>query len=976
MTSPRTPGRIRADMRARESDPHGRARVAAAETLLAEARASGDGPALVDALGHLATGYALGARARSLPGVVGPLLGLWDENRQDFGDEAAFRLHWALRWVVEGLLDDPGAPFTEVEKWLTEMRRRHTEAGHSLRALHRREFTAATHAGDQERAATAHTAWLAAPHDTLADCHACESAAWGTGLLAEGEDEAALHAWQPALRGEHTCPGRPDDALALSLLPLTRLGRTDEARLHHIRGYLLTRDDEGARGALADHLAFCARTGNEPRALEILDEQNARSPHRWHEAEDTSGYGAWMTSVALVTRRLTALGHGDTPVPGPPGHEWTARTLLHHASAEALGVAARFDRRRGDTTASDGCRTRIAAEPLVADLPLGLGGPVLPTLEAPEPSEPADPYALLAEARDLSAVGHPTALAAWARLEDTAAHTGTRLTDGEHAELLDHRAMEQVRTDPAGGAVRFTEAAQLYAMAGMPGEALACRARAVLARAFAGREARALEEIGPLCERARRQRAEGRVSTRHATAVLLTRARIRVLLLGERATEQEAARVGEAVDAELAALVAFAESDRAEPAVLARIAEATETRGRLAAQSGQTARAGELLTEAATLSREAGRPWAATGADLTLARLLTETGEHASAAALLSGTLEDTARAATHTPADLARLHLALADVYAAGGLTGDEAGALRRAAHWADRADRAAAGAHARLRLGGCLLDLERPDEAEAVLESLLPQLVGARDASASVRACHWLAQACDSTGRLAEAAERLLHAADSAQAWDDRSAHATVAHLAADTLRGSGQYARAAEAYAHAEQVWRVPGDTHAVLRTLHARAWLAMEAGQPAEETLKFTEAAHREIDEALAEDPGLAEPERLLLRLQTGHTHRQTAEILLTAGPPGGADTLTGALTHADQAVEAFRACGEAGLHEAADTELRAAALETDLGRYDAALVRTARVRDGYPLDGPDPDGTVAARLKEAGQLEHRIAQATR
>ncbi|MDJ1137698.1 hypothetical protein [Streptomyces iconiensis] len=1049
MTSPRTSGRIREEIRVRESEPYGQARVAAAGELVAEARASGDRATLVAALNHLAVSCALAARARAALEPVVALLGMWDLNRDDFGEDEALRLHRVLGWLVEGLLDDPGTPLAQVEEWLAETRRRHTEAGHSPLAAHRLEFLVATEAGDRTRAASARTAWLGAGRDAPADCDACERAAWGGARLAEGDEEGALREWRPVLRGELTCPARAYGVHARSLLPLMRLGRTDEARQLHIRGYLLARDEEGARRALADHLVFCALTGNEPRALEILGEQNVRAPHRWLEGEDPGGYGAWTAAVALLTRRLTVLGHGDTPVPGPPGRHWTATTLLDHARSEALAVAARFDRRRRgpeSTEARDTCRSLLAAEPLPVPLPLGLGGPELhthgrpastgaaltgaalteapftvaasteaastqaasaetPSAETPAVETPnrerefADPYALLDEARGLSAVGHPTALAVWARVEDAVERTGTRLTDGERAELLDHRAMELVRTDPAGGAARFTEAAQLHATAGMRGEALACRARAVLAGAFAGQEAQAQADIGPLCEEARRLHAEGRIGTRHATAVLLTRARIGALRVGGAAGE-EAARIGTALDAELADLIAFAEPDRAEPAVLARIAEATESRGRLAAQCGESARAGELLTEAATLSRAAGRPWAATGAELALARLLTETGEPAGAAALLRSTLGDGDRAGAHTPGDLTRLHLALADAYAAEGQAQEEAAALRHAAHWAARGGGSGAGVHARLRLGGCLLGLEILDECEAVLASLLPELLGAREESAALQACDWLAQACDRAGRLTEAAEWLLLAAGSAHEWEDRHGHAAVAHLAADALRGSGQYARAEEAYARAEQVWRGLGDIHAVLRTLHARAWLAAEAQRPVDDTLAFMAAAHREIeaaresplrengdgrpderpderldeglDEGLDERPDerLGEREDLLLRLQTGHTHRQTAEILAERADRTDTAAHTRALGYADRAVEAFRACGEDGLHEATGTELFAAALETGLDRHVAALARTARVRALYPFGTPDPDGTVAERLKEAERVENR------
>ncbi|MGX9225867.1 hypothetical protein ACWV95_05190 [Streptomyces albus] len=749
MTS-RTPAQLREEIRARGRAPHGPERVTRAEELVAEADALADGgaregrAALAEALLHLAASRAFGSAARSTPQVVARALRLRETHPDAFEDGAATALVWSLRWAVEDLLADPGTPQADIEEWLAAMARRHAGAGMSQRAVHAREFLAAVSFGDQARADESYGAWLAAERDGSADCLGCELAWRGRAHAARAaraeaaepgsgaaEDEAALRMWEPVLRGEYPCTTQQPFLLADALLPLLRLGRVEEARSRHVAGYLLVRDAPTGRRAVARHLEFCARTGNEPRGLEILAEQDDA---RWRPDQDPGGYGAWSAAVALLMRRITARGHGTLAVPGPPGFGWTAAALAQYAEAQAQDVAERFDRRADGTHHRAALRTRLAAEPSTPYLPLGVGAAALP----PEPDRPraagpttagtgtgtgsgmappaepgtkgtytgaaprlrtADgasgapapaerPETTAPDANDTSAGDPPGTRAGCrrglaARLDPAtvpgpagtpkpgpggpptrrsrrtptpgprrspapgprespapgprksptpgarkspepqarkapaprprpAPKPGQRSTPkprprrtpaprprktpasklrgapvprprvvlvsrgtrgscsprrggsvrtdirgrrrcgqpwrrpssapgcgsspAQRAELLDQRAMETARTDPASGAARFAEAARLYASAGLPGEALACRARAVFSASYAPAGAAVpSESIDALCSEARRLYVEGSADTRQTTAVLLTRARMRARELCARA---------------------------------------------------------------------------------------------------------------------------------------------------------------------------------------------------------------------------------------------------------------------------------------------------------------------------------------------------------------------------------------------------------------------------------------------------------
>jgi len=509
----------------------------------------------------------------------------------------------------------------------------------------------------------------------------------------------------------------------------------------------------------------------------------------------------------------------------------------------------------------------------------------------PQPADPqpVDPRALLDRARRLSEAGHPAALEEWRRLADAVRGAEGALNAAERAELIDHRAMAQARTDPAGGADRFAEAARLHAEAGDAGQAVAASARAALSTAFAGRPEEALRRLEELCAEAASLHSAGRAGLRDATAVLLSRARVRELLLpspvdpgtaadsADTAAAADSAASAAALDAELADLVAFAEPGRSEPAVLARIADATESRARLAARLEDGEAAVARLREAAALYHAAGRPWQATGAEVALAERLLAGGRADEAESALRTALaaadpetgppeqssgpEETGTAAgaaagdaagAGTPrrpaADVAQLHLVLSGALAAQQRFGAQADALDAAARWADAAgEQNGRAARTRLQLGGLRLSSGEPQAAAEALEQALDGLLaGGHDGARTVRARWLLGQAYAESGGHEEAAQQFLAAAETvrrdpetyaAQAREGAGAeevrhggacdHALLVHLAADELRACGRAEDAAAVYEHAERLWRPLGDTCALVRALRSRAWLALGA-----------------------------------------------------------------------------------------------------------------------------------------------------
>ncbi|MER7182753.1 tetratricopeptide repeat protein, partial [Streptomyces hyaluromycini] len=343
---------LRRAMAENSEEPEGPARNARAEQLLVAAEKLNIPLAVVEALGHQLKVYNYSSEKDKMFVPFARLLRMWDERPEDFDEYETHSLHWVFKWMSAGMLDQPHIPLASIEKWLGEMEHRYRLAGHSERAVRGAEFSVAGHIGDLPRAERAYAAWLAADRDRMADCHACELHGQGGWHLRNGRDAEALEVWGPVLDGEYSCAHEPHTVLASSLVPLLRLGRVEEARAHHLRGFRLVRPMESMRGAYADHVEFCALTGNEARGLELLAER----PAYFTDTGQPRSRMEFLAVVALLMDRLTGLGLGGQRVPGPAGRAWTAGELAGHARAEALELAARFDARNGTSYVGDQLR--------------------------------------------------------------------------------------------------------------------------------------------------------------------------------------------------------------------------------------------------------------------------------------------------------------------------------------------------------------------------------------------------------------------------------------------------------------------------------------------------------------------------------------------------------------------------------------------------------------------------------------------
>ncbi|MEV7993539.1 tetratricopeptide repeat protein [Streptomyces sp. NPDC086077] len=966
---------LRRAMAENSEQPEGPARNARAEQLLAQAEKLNVPLAVIEALGHQLKVYNYSSEKDKMFVPFARLLRMWDEHPEDFDEYETLSLHWVFKWMSAGMLDQPHVPLASIEKWLGEMEHRYRLAGHSERAVRSAEFSVAAHVGDVDRAERAYAAWLAADRDGMADCHACELHGQGWWQVERGRDAVALQLWAPVLEGEFACAHEPHTVLASSLSPLLRLGRLDEARAHHLRGFRLVRAMESMRGAYADHVEFCALTGNEARGLELLAERPAYFTDTGHPRSRMD----FMSVVALLMDRLTELGLGDQGVPGPADRSWTARELAAHARGEALALAARFDVRNGTAHVTERVRARMEQRPLVERLALGVRSdrlgytarPVTPAPVTPAPASTAqepDLAALLAEARRLSDTLRPNAVEAWAAVARAA--EGAELDARDRAEIVDHEAMD---LGPAGAEL-FEAAADLYVAAGDPGEALAARARAAYVRALAGRVDEAVEAVAGPYDEVLALYAEDGTGVRQTASVLMGRARILMRRVHEADDATVAGASQETVLAEAEAAVrevlALVEGHSGDDVRLAsRAAESRAMLAELAVHHGDVEKAAVLFARAATAYVEAGLPWFAVEYEARLAGLAQHLGDTTEAERALRSALE---HGGPHLEATgRAQLHLQLAEVLGGRGQSGEAAEHALEAAHWADEAGEGPTfGVWARHLLGGFLLRQGRWAEAAEVLESALPDLSAETHGDgAIVQTQWWLGDCLSELGEHRASAERRLQAAEIARHWPEQHDHATLAHLAAESLGHAGMPAEADQAYARAGELWRSLGNVHGLVRSLRARAWLALRTDDGTKAARELMAAAVHECAGALSTAGD--EESRQRLTAELGHTHRQFGDLLARSSAEDAEDgsiraTFEDALTEVEEAISVFASLGADARHARTGAELAAGWLAADLGRTTEAAARARAVLEEY-VDAAEDDEGAGERQAEAEQM---------
>lgn len=867
---------IAEELQALRQVPASRAKTQRLEALAEQARETGDHALEAQVLLDVSRGYEYGAEGEKLPLALGRLLRLADQYPAEVGILVR-SVHWQLKWMTEGMIRNPAVPLETVYRWLEELESRYRQQGYSLRPVLADRSDLAQLLGDEAAASAAMEASIAAPRDQMCDCNACERNSWGSWREWLGDDEGALERWGPVLDGTLRCSEEPHRVLSYALLPLLRAGRLDEARSAFLRGYPMVKGNINLMQSVGRHIEFCALTGNAARGLEILAEHSA-----WltDTQVDTIRRLDFLQGVTVLLRRLHSLGHGDLAV----GGSLTVATLRDSCEAEIHEICLRYDKRNGTSALSNRVAVRLARQPLMDHLPLGLpsrlpaAAPAVTAAAAG--SGPASTSAdLIARARELDEARHPEADKAWRRVAAAASASGEELPPHVALRAAEARAAGGMRTDADAARTTLLEVADSFAAAGDQAGAFRARATAARALSVAGDHAAARAESAALAAAASAALAEGTLTPRQYLAARGNEHLIVARMLG--AAESRDKRD---VDAAASAVSdTLTEAERYdEPHSKGRCYELL---AQLDFWRGDQENALRYLQAARESYIAASEPWSAAGPSATLGEFALRQGDPAAAE---SDARFAQANAIGMDPKSQAMLaSLLVESLLAQPDRALDVAdAALNAAARWDGISEPDTL--HNTFHAARAYASLGRHGEAAALFAQAMPRVSVPYDQAGIAMTHEAYGRSLRSLKQHAEAASQFLEAARLiADDPDNVRAHAALASSAAEELRRAGAGESALAAFRRAADLYGKLGDTVNRVRSQRSAAWLEfwLAPAPPAPADLDTypgvltMRAVLAELEPLVAAD-GPAE-----LAKELENTREQLAEMLEELAHPG-------------------------------------------------------------------------------------------
>ncbi|ADB35009.1 hypothetical protein Kfla_6006 [Kribbella flavida DSM 17836] len=444
-----------------QSTPYGKARSALLEDVVRRADAAGDQELAFFARLALVTAYVMGGEPRKSLVPFARCVADWDADPAKY-QQHSHTFFWCFKYAPSTLTKFPEVPLDQTYGVLDDMERRWRVGGYSLHAVHQHRWLVAAHVGDTDAAAEHFRLWSTSPRDELSDCIGCDPTQKVQHLTATGRTAEAVAQAVGVLDGQLTCNEQPQQMLTALLPAYVAEGMYAEAVDAHRRAYRILRNQPGELSAYADHIRFCARTGNLPRAVELVERhlpELDESPSPLATMEFTVAASYALSRVDLLVRRPQS------------SEDVRSGQLAEELAQQALELAEQFDRRNGTTHQSDEVRKALAAEPWVEYLPLSetarrahARAQVQPQPAPVMPLPEGSGRAWLDRAEEAWQTDRRTeAIAAWQAFEQEVPESDR--TPFDRARLLDGRGLAAME-DPEVALESWREALTLYAELG------------------------------------------------------------------------------------------------------------------------------------------------------------------------------------------------------------------------------------------------------------------------------------------------------------------------------------------------------------------------------------------------------------------------------------------------------------------------------------------------------------------------------
>ncbi|MFK4850443.1 tetratricopeptide repeat protein [Microbacterium sp. ZW T6_19] len=324
-------------------------------------------------------------------------------------DNGGADLMWQFKWMASALRSSPAFSGEQISAVLDDMESHYRAAGLGLSGVLTARFEDAWDAGRIDDAEALRVQLEATPRDEHSHCDACGRSQFAGFFADTDRDADAIRLVEEMIEGGFSCGEEPEHALSRVLLPYLRAGRFDEAKSAHLRSYRLAKDNPDNLRIVANNIVFTALTGNEARALALIERHIS-----WlaHDGLNVDAHFAALSAFAVALDRVTATGHGSTPVRGADAADlvslfgehdgpWSAEDLAGACWDAAERIGAAFDERDGTSGHARSLERMRALASEQYDVPIRSDAFVA----APAASVPLDADGWFQRASDLAQYG-------------------------------------------------------------------------------------------------------------------------------------------------------------------------------------------------------------------------------------------------------------------------------------------------------------------------------------------------------------------------------------------------------------------------------------------------------------------------------------------------------------------------------------------------------------------------------------------
>lgn len=324
-------------------------------------------------------------------------------------------LMWQFKWMVGVLGADPQFSSEQIDAVLADMEKHYRHANLGMSGVAMARFEAAFHNGHLEQARAAFDALNSTARDEYSHCDACVRSVAMDYHFSMGENEQAIAAFKEILDGGFSCGEEPENAMSVALIPLLRAGDVDGLASLHRRSYRQARSNADNLGLMANHILFCAITGNEARGVALAERHLV-----WlvHDPLSHRKHMNFLSAVALLMEKVISAGHGEIPIRGTDSAVLetffgqrsavlSAAELAPLCWSAAQALAREFDARNGNDRHARQLAERRA---MVGEShPLVLGAETFTSPAPPAIAEPRSSEEWRSRAIDLATTGQADA---------------------------------------------------------------------------------------------------------------------------------------------------------------------------------------------------------------------------------------------------------------------------------------------------------------------------------------------------------------------------------------------------------------------------------------------------------------------------------------------------------------------------------------------------------------------------------------